>query len=78
MHSVHWAILAAAREIFFALNGAGDNIADEWILFGEVRSEIHFLPLESLSDSESGKSEIGSNGCTFDKIKEAIYIKDKS
>ena len=77
MHPVHRAIFAAAREIFFAFDSTCNNIADEWILFGEVRGEIHLLPFESLSDSESGKPKIGSNSGSLDKVKKAIYTKDK-
>lgn len=51
MHSVHWAVAVAAREELLALNGTGHDVADQWVFLGQIRREIHFLPLKLLADT---------------------------
>jgi len=72
VHSVDRAIIVAPWEKLFTLDGTGHNIADEWIFFGKICGEVHLLPLESLPNSQSWESKIGSNSLSFHKIQKAI------
>jgi hypothetical protein len=44
MHPKNRALLGAFWEKFFAFNGTGDYVANDWILLWKVRCEIHLLP----------------------------------
>ena len=73
MHSVDWAVVVAAGEEFLAFDGASDDVADKRILLGQVSSEVHLLPLKSLSDAQSWEAKVRPNRGTFHEVKQAIY-----
>lgn len=78
MHSVYRSIITTTREIFLALDSTGNDVAHKRVFLWQVSGEVHFLPLESFSDSQSRKSKIWTYCGSFNKIEKAIWIKDKS
>jgi hypothetical protein len=58
MHSVHWAIVIASWEKSLALDCAGHNVADQGVFLWQVSGEVHFLPLEPLSNPQAREPEV--------------------
>ena len=73
VHAVDGAVGVGAGEELLALDGAGDDVADERVLLGEVGSEVHFFPLELLADAEARKSEVGADGLALDEVEEPVW-----
>lgn len=44
MHSVHRTIFLTTWEEFFAFHCTCNDIANDWVLFWQVGSKVHFLP----------------------------------
>ena len=72
MHPVHWTVIIASREEFFTLNSTCNNVAHQRIFLGQICSKIHFLPFKTFSDAQSRKAKVGADGCTLDKIEQAV------
>lgn len=51
VHSVNRAICVTVWKELFAFHRTRNNIAHQWVLFGQISSKIHFLPLELFSDA---------------------------
>jgi hypothetical protein len=68
MHSVHRSVISAAREVLLALDSTRHDVANEGVFLGKVRREVHLLPLKPFSDSESWKSKIRADSCSFNEI----------
>jgi len=68
MHSIYRPVHIASWEELLALDGTCHYVAYQWIFLGQVGCEVHFLPLELLSNAKPWKSEVGTDRGTFHKV----------
>lgn len=58
MHAIHRTRFASRGKKFLATNCTCHNVANEWIAFWKVCSEIHFLPLVAFLNAKPWKTKI--------------------
>ena len=72
MHSINRTVVVASRKEFFTLDSTCNNIAHQRIFLRQIGSKIHFLPFKTFSDAQSWKAKVRANGCTLDKVEQAV------
>ena len=72
MHPIHRSILYTSWEELLALHCTCNNVTHKGVFLWQICSEVHLLPLELLSDTQSWETKVRSDGLTFNEIEEAV------
>ena len=73
VHPIYGSVSVATREELFTLDSACDNITNQRVFLWKIGCEIHLLPLVLFSDTQPWESEVWTDSCSFNEVKEAIY-----